>query len=324
MKKDKTTPKVVEPDDQTRTAVQNKIIKKLKRRLRLVLFLFAIFLTATAIYIYLNYDYLAFKHFITGHYIYTDTLDELYKNELKENAEQGRFYRDFDNVAISIITREIRKLNNDRYTYLYLPEQYIQHQQTEKTDAEKSKVIELTKDTVYLYFNNFTKYSLDFIKENTQKLKQYKNLVIDLQNNYGGDISVMVDISSMFLPKGDIIAVDDMRIWDTTYKSKGTKTFDFEKIVILQSKNSASSAENLIAALKDNLDNILLIGETTFGKGIGQFTLPLRRGFAVKATILLWNTPNGINIQGNGIPPDIQYTGEDIIDEAMRQITSPE
>jgi C-terminal processing protease CtpA/Prc len=63
-----------------------------------------------------------------------------------------------------------------------------------------------------------------------------------------------------------------------------------------------------------------LIGSETFGKGIGQFTLPLRRGYAVKATILQWFTPAGINIQGDGIDPDIEYTGEDIIEFALSRI----
>ena len=64
----------------------------------------------------------------------------------------------------------------------------------------------------------------------------------------------------------------------------------------------------------------MTIGTRTFGKGIGQFTLDLRRGYAVKATILKWYTPKGINIQGNGIEPDIEYTEEDIIQFALDRI----
>ena len=73
----------------------------------------------------------------------------------------------------------------------------------------------------------------------------------------------------------------------------------------------------MIAALKDNLPNVTLIGEKTFGKGIGQYTLPLKRGFAVKATILQWFTPKGLNIQGNGIEPDIVHTEGDMLEAAL-------
>jgi C-terminal processing protease CtpA/Prc len=111
-----------------------------------------------------------------------------------------------------------------------------------------------------------------------------------------------------------------MRFFSKTFKAKKDKVLSNKNIIILQDKNTASASENFIAGLKDNLENVLLIGNKTFGKGIGQFTMPLKRGFAVKATTMLWYTPDGINIQGEGISPDIYYNQEDIVDFALKRI----
>ena len=89
-----------------------------------------LFLCAAGIFFYLNYDYLAFKYFISGHYIYTEALDELYEQELQRDVH-GKYYTYFDNVAISLFTDAIRGINNDRYTYLYLPERYKQQKEEE-------------------------------------------------------------------------------------------------------------------------------------------------------------------------------------------------
>ncbi|HHV98250.1 MAG TPA: hypothetical protein GXX36_01550 [Clostridiaceae bacterium] len=294
-------------------------LKKYKKRFVIAISLLAVVTAFLGVLIYLNYDYLAFKYFISQHYIYTDALDELYKQEIKRDVN-GKYFSYFDNVVISTFTKRIREINNDKYTYLYTPESYKQYKQEEKEEALASEIKVLDDKTIYMRLTNFSKYTLDFVRDNAEQLKKYPYLVIDLRDNYGGDIDAMTKISGMFLPKNSIIAVDKMRLLDWTYKSKGNKTFDYKGIAILQNKNTASSSENLIAALHDNLDNVVLVGETTFGKGIGQFTLPLKRGFAVKATVLLWYTPAGTNIQGKGIDPDIPYSGNDIVEFSVKAI----
>ena len=294
-------------------------LKRYRKRFIISTSILVLVISVLAAFIYINYDYLAFKYFISRHYIYTDALDELYRQEIRQDVN-GKYFSYFDNVAISTFTKRIREINNDRYTYLYTPESYKQYKEEEKEEALASEIKVLDDKTIYLRITNFSKYTHKFVSDNVEQLKKYPYLVIDLRDNYGGDIDVMAKISGLFLPKKSTIAVDKMRLFDWTYKSKGKKTFDYKGIAILQNKNTASSSENLIAALHDNLDNVILVGETTFGKGIGQYTLPLKRGFAVKATILLWYTPEGVNIQGKGIEPDIPYTDEDIVEFSAKTI----
>ncbi|HHW48094.1 MAG TPA: hypothetical protein GXX14_05690 [Clostridiaceae bacterium] len=295
-------------------------LKRYKRRFRILLALFVLLIAAVGFYIYLNFDYLVFKHFISHHYIYTDTLDQLYKEELKRDVK-GSYFSYFDNMVISVVTRQIRSINNERYTYLYTPESYKQTKIEEKEEAAQSEIKVLNDSTIYMRITNFSKYTKKFVYDNVDQLKKYPYLIIDLRDNYGGDIPAMADISDLFIPKGSTIATDKMRMFNWVYKAKKDKILDFKKIIILQNKNTASASENMIAALKDNLDNVTLIGETTFGKGIGQFTMPLKRGFAVKATTLLWFTPSGENIQGKGIKPDIYYAGDDFINYALLKLT---
>ncbi len=294
----------------------DKLIRKYKKRSRRLLIILILFLTTMGIFIYMNFNYLAFKYFVAEHYIYTDTLKELYKQEIKRDTD--KYYKYFDELAISVITKSIREMNNDYYTYLYIPEHYQASLEAEITEAKQTSVSELNETTALLYLSNFSKYTAKFVKENIEFLSKYPNLIIDVRENSGGDINAMVDICSHFLPKKSVIAVDKMRFLDWTYKAGSGKKYDFDNIVILQSKNTASASENMAAALKENLENVTLIGDTTFGKGIGQYTLRLTGGYAVKATVLLWYTPDGENIQGNGIKPDIFYTGEDAVENALK------
>ncbi|PNT92749.1 hypothetical protein CDQ83_04095 [Clostridium thermosuccinogenes] len=303
-------------DAMKKTATVEEQLKKMKKRFFILLTFFILFLTVVGIYIYLNYDYLAFKHLISQNYIYTDTLDDIFKKELKRDVN-GNYYSYFDNLVISVVTKYIQSANNDRYTYLYLPENLKQVKEEEKEEASQSEIKELNDKTVLLRLTNFSKYTQKFVLDNTEKLDDYPYLILDLRDNYGGDIDAMARISDVFLPKGKIIATDRMRIFNRIYKAKYKDMLKYERIMILQNENTASASENMIAALKDNLENVTLLGQTTFGKGIGQFTLPLRRGYAVKATVLFWDTPNNINIQGKGISPDIFYDGEDAVDYAL-------
>jgi Periplasmic protease len=291
-------------------------LRKFKKRFYILLAGTLVFVALTGIYLYSNYDYLAFKHFFTSFYIYTDSLDSVFKKEIKKDVK-GNYYAYLDDLAISLITKRIREENNDRYTYLFTPESLNKYIQSEKQEAQQTEVKALDDKTNYLKLTNFSTYTQKFMEENNSKLKSRKNLIIDLRDDPGGDIDVMVNIAGMFIPRKSIVATDRMRFFHIVYKSKSHYLLKYDKIMILQNKNTASASENLIAALRDNLDNVTLIGEKTFGKGIGQYTLPLKRGFAVKATILQWYTPNGVNIQGNGIDPDIEYTDKNILEYAQ-------
>lgn len=130
-----------------------------------------------------------------------------------------------------------------------------------------------------------------------------KGLVLDLRSNPGGNLSTVVNIARMLLPKGLIVYTEDRDGNRQEYSCDGTRRLDVP-LVVLVNGNSASASEILAGAIKDYGIGTLL-GTTTFGKGIVQRPVELSDGSAVKLTISSYYTPNGINIHGVGIEPDV-------------------
>ena len=129
------------------------------------------------------------------------------------------------------------------------------------------------------------------------------SLIIDLRNNTGGYLSAAKEIASMFLEKGKIIYSLEEKEKTTEYKDNTEEKKEY-KIVILQNENSASAAEVLIAALKEN-GVARTIGTTSYGKGKVQKTSKLSDGTMYKYTSAKWLTPNGDCIDGIGLSPDL-------------------
>lgn len=130
-----------------------------------------------------------------------------------------------------------------------------------------------------------------------------KGLVLDLRGNPGGSLNVVVDIARQILPKGLIVYTEDKYGERDEYTCDGKHELDMPMAVLVNG-NSASASEILAGAIKDYNKGIL-VGTTTFGKGIVQRVLPLTDGTALKLTISAYYTPNGNNIHGVGIEPDV-------------------
>jgi len=266
------------------------------------------------ILIYTNYDYLVFKFLMADHYAYDDTMEALYESELGHDAN-GEFFSKFDDYVIASVTKTIREANNDRYTYLYTPPQYELSKEMTKAVAEEAFVETLREDVAHLRLPNISSYTKEFLLDNRKFLAQYPHLVIDLRGNSGGDLGALYDMCSLFLDSGTLIGREVARtnFFSKDIKAQGGRYFTFESITLLQDGQTASAAEGFINALRENLDHVTVVGTQSFGKGIGQITIPLKSGYAVKATVILIETPNGNCIHGIGITPDELYEGEDIL-----------
>lgn len=193
------------------------LLKRYKKRYHAALGVLAALIALAAFYLYMNYDYLAFKHFLTSSYIYTDTMDEVFQKELGTDVK-GKYFKNFDDMVIAVVTKRIREEKGDRYTYLYTPSHLIQYRQEEKQEAAASQIKVLNDKTLYLKLTNFSPYTLKFMQDNIDQLKSRENIIIDLLDNRGGDIDAMVDISSMFLLKKAVVATDQFRWWKHVYQ----------------------------------------------------------------------------------------------------------
>ena len=142
-------------------------------------------------------------------------------------------------------------------------------------------------------------------------------LILDLRSNPGGSLSAVVDISRQLLPEGLIVYTEDRSGKRMEYSCDGDHEIRIP-LVVLVNGNSASASEILAGAIKD-YEKGLLVGTTTFGKGIVQRILPLTDGTAIKLTVSAYYTPKGNNIHNIGIEPDIicEFDGDAYYDDGF-------
>ena len=132
-----------------------------------------------------------------------------------------------------------------------------------------------------------------------------RGLVLDLRNNPGGVLDAAVEVSDFFLERGTIVSAEG-RSAESRFRmeamdgdlARGTP------IAILVNEGSASAAEIVAGALRDN-GRARLFGQKTFGKGSVQTVLPLEDGQALKLTTSRYFTPSGVSIHERGIEPDV-------------------
>jgi len=134
-----------------------------------------------------------------------------------------------------------------------------------------------------------------------------KKIVLDLRNNPGGYLEVAQNISGWFFKKDQIIAIEDFgeKQEGKEYRTEKDGLLSGYPIVCLINGGTASGAEIMAGALKDNRDTTL-IGERSFGKGLIQELFELRDGSRLKITIARWLTPKRNSISEKGIEPDIE------------------
>ena len=133
--------------------------------------------------------------------------------------------------------------------------------------------------------------------------KGMTSLVIDLRNNPGGVVQSATRMLDYMLPDGLLVyTAGRSGVGEKFYATDGHEV-DIPT-AILMNGNSASASEIFAGAYKD-YGRAKLVGTTSFGKGIVQFVLPLGDGSAVKITTQHYYTPNGFDLHGKGIEPDV-------------------
>lgn len=141
-----------------------------------------------------------------------------------------------------------------------------------------------------------------------------KGIILDLRNNPGGLLDEAVDLSGYFLPQGaTVVQEEDAEGNKTSLQAKGTNALGTIPVVILINQGSASAAEILAGALRENREDVRIVGETSFGKGSVQELLPVSKDTSVKITVARWLTPKGNQINQVGISPDekVELTRDD-------------
>jgi carboxyl-terminal processing protease len=145
------------------------------------------------------------------------------------------------------------------------------------------------------------------------------NLIIDLRDNPGGFVMVFTKLADLFTANGTIFGRYQFRDEADSYNLRASEPqkYEFDKIIILINRNSASASESFAASLGDNLDNVIIAGEKSFGKGVAQKTITFSDGSAFKYTYAEYLRPNGQKLHEVGVTPDVALieTGNHLIFE---------
>ena len=157
----------------------------------------------------------------------------------------------------------------------------------------------------YIKMTSFDEVSYKEFKEKYDDLiknKKVEGLIVDLRNNPGGILEVCANITDLLVPEGKIVyTVDKAGNEEALYSDK--KQVEVP-LVIIVNEGSASASEVLTGAVKDYGVGVV-VGETTYGKGVVQTLKSLGDGTYIKLTTSEYFSPNGNKINDVGITPDI-------------------
>ena len=178
-----------------------------------------------------------------------------------------------------------------------------------KIQSVKSEIKE--DSIIYIRISSFTEDVDDAVnKAINDAKKKLKNkllgIVIDVRNNPGGLLDQAVDVSDLFLEKGEIVSTRSRNESDTVkFMANEGDVAKGLPIVVMINEGSASASEILAGALQDH-HRAIILGERSFGKGSVQTVIPLRDYGAMRLTTARYYTPSGRSIQAKGIEPDIE------------------
>ena len=158
----------------------------------------------------------------------------------------------------------------------------------------------LDNETGYILLRRFSATTIDEVNKAIDKLdkQNFKKLIFDLRGNSGGYLEQAAAVSNLFISTMDTLVYTKGKISDSNKAfisdpNKGRNDFS---LIVLIYRGSASASEIVSGAVQD-LDRGLIVGETSFGKGLVQRQLPLEGGSAIRITMARYYTPSGRLIQ---------------------------
>ncbi len=158
----------------------------------------------------------------------------------------------------------------------------------------------------YIKLDEFSSHAAEQMEEAIEKLSQesISGFVLDLRGNPGGLLFSSVEIARMWLAEGAIVSTKDSKGGDQKFFANGRALTDLP-LVVLVDGYSASASEILAGALKEN-NRATVVGTRTYGKGTVQSVHSLSDGSGLAVTIAQYFPPSGMDINFQGIAPDIE------------------
>lgn len=174
--------------------------------------------------------------------------------------------------------------------------------------AETVKIRMLEDEIGYLAISEFDSVTLEQYREGLAELtaQGMEGLIVDLRGNPGGNLDTVCEILDLMLPEGLIVYTEDKDGNRQEFTSDEAQEVQVP-LAVLVDGNSASASEIYAGAIQDyGIGQI--VGTKTYGKGVVQTIYDLKDGTSLKLTVAEYFTPNGRNIDGEGITPDVEVT----------------
>lgn len=242
--------------------------------------------------------------FVKENYLYIDKV-----NNFEKLAEQFKAKNKVNIDDISQFIESVR-LRDDMFTFFIYGDEYDLMKQEETVSQVESKVLE--SNIHYIKIKSFTESVSWEFKDIIDRIESHEDkvLVIDLRDNTGGVTSSSTDILNYLLPECTTSYIVYRN--GSMYPYYSDKSFiKFKKILVLVNEYSASSSEILTLGLKKYLNNVVIIGHTTVGKGVGQLVYEDKaKKYMIYLVSFYWNVMEE-NIMEKRITPDVYVKGSD-------------
>lgn len=233
-----------------------------------------------------------------------------------------------EDVSTDDISETVKKIKGEEDTTVELTmfrgdeKEEVTLQITRRKIEVETVVSKMMEDGIgYLQITQFDTVTLNQFKTAMKELESQgvKGLVVDLRSNPGGSLDTVVKILDTLLPEGTIVYTENKNGKKEVYSSDAEEC-DLP-MAVLVNEYSASASEIFAGAIQD-YEKGPIVGTTTYGKGIVQQIVDLKDGTAMKVTISEYFTPNGRNIHGKGIEPDVEveYEYDEADPEADNQL----
>lgn len=177
-------------------------------------------------------------------------------------------------------------------------------------------------DVGYIYIREFTEDTSQEVADAVREAidNGARGIILDVRNNPGGLLNVTADVADQFLDGGKTILVERERDGkEQVFSSHSGGVATDIPLVLIQNRFSASGSEVLSAALQDN-GRATVVGETSFGKGTVNISNNLDDGGQLYVSIAKWLTPDGQQIEGVGVRPDVRVELSDADIDARRDV----
>lgn len=270
-----------------------------------------------------KYSYM--KNQLINDYYKPENLDKAMKNVLKESYDKKNREINFDNYVLSLVTKDLDNYEESRwkgYTSFFSKELVKKFDDLDKKEQDNIKCEKVNEKLYKISFQGFKSgITAKNIKSHIDEIKKYKNIVLDLRDNGGGDEIEAKRIADIFLDKEFIVVKNRNSNQENTLKTSDSLKLDLDNLFILTNEETASASEVLIMTLKENLNNVKVIGTKTYGKGIGSRGHKFSDGSEFNYLSFYWFSPKGNSIHNKGIVPDIIENDENkLMDIVLKNI----